>query len=179
MGWRDRDYAKFNENERRALLGSGRGPGRALPPSDEGLTHRGHAISVPSRRRSSARRSKGRTNPAVLLAAAVSLAAATFLGYVKNVPVIHDLLTSPVQSHVSAPHVTAPLATNIVAPPASTTVFIHWSAQDIAPAANAGRVCVTPAGHGRICASYVVGERPADNLTRELERRGLSVQSSG
>jgi hypothetical protein len=66
----------------------------------------------------------------------------------------------------------------VVAPPTSV-VYITWRQQDLAPAPNAGRVCVTDARHGRICASYVVGERPADNLTRELERRGLRVQSSG
>jgi len=36
---------------------------------------------------------------------------------------------------------------------------------------------ITP--HGRVCASYVVGEKPADNLTRRLESLGLRVQSNG
>jgi hypothetical protein len=33
--------------------------------------------------------------------------------------------------------------------------------------------------HGRICASYVVGERPADTLTRRIESLGLRVESNG
>jgi hypothetical protein len=47
------------------------------------------------------------------------------------------------------------------------------------PAARAGRICVTDPNHGQICASYVVGERPADTLTRRIESFGLSVASSG
>jgi hypothetical protein len=178
MGWRDRDYAKFNDDERRALLGGGRG--QRLPPSEEGLAHPGFALRPRVSR--PIRRSRQHTSPAVLLAAAVSLAAVIFTGYATNVPLLHDLLT-PSLSRVRAPHVVAPPtgptpSAGVVAPP-TNLVGIHWRPQDVARAANAGRICVTATGHGPICASYVVGERPADNLTRELERRGLKVQSTG
>src|SRR5690242_18836099 len=88
MGWRDRDYAKFNDDERRVFLGGGRS--HRLPPSDEGSSHPGLALRPIERQ--SGRRSH-RSNPVVLLAAAVSLAAVIFVGYAKNVPVLHDLLT--------------------------------------------------------------------------------------
>jgi hypothetical protein len=120
----------------------------------------------------------------VLLAAAVSLAALIFVGYVANVPVLHgalSILDQPPGAHVSAPQVVVPPVTTpapVVVPPADV-VGVRWRPQDLAPAANAGRICVTDTRHGQICASFVVGERPADNLTREIERRGLKVQSSG
>jgi hypothetical protein len=50
---------------------------------------------------------------------------------------------------------------------------------DTVPAAHSGRICVTDPQHGRMCASYVVGERPADTLTRRIESLGLRVESSG
>jgi hypothetical protein len=80
----------------------------------------------------------------------------------------------------ATPQVALPLvpAPTVVAPPANVIV-IRWQAHDLAPAASAGRICVTGSRHGRICSSYVVGERPADTLTREIERRGLHVRSSG
>jgi hypothetical protein len=114
------------------------------------------------------------------LAAAVSLAALIFVGYVKNVPVIHELVTRPMRAHASAPDVAprTPGPAQPVSPPANL-VRIRWRPQNLVPAANAGRICVTVERRGRICASYVVGERPADDLTREIERRGLRVQSSG
>jgi len=47
VGWRDRDWAKFNDDERRALFGGGQ---RRLPPSDEGAAYRPTAISPAPRR---------------------------------------------------------------------------------------------------------------------------------
>jgi hypothetical protein len=182
VGWRERDWARFNDDERRALLGGG----RALPPSDEGRAYPG--LAPRPRPRLSSGRSRQRTSSGVLLAAAVSLAALIFVGYVKNVPVLHGILNvlnqPPRPAQVSAPQVVAPPVANpapsvqVHAPPADV-VGVHWRPQDLAPAANAGRICVTDRRHGQICASFVVGERPADNLTREIERRGLHVQSSG
>jgi hypothetical protein len=69
-------------------------------------------------------------------------------------------------------------ARGVVASPADV-IRIRWSSADTVPAANAGRICVTEERHGRICASYVVGERPADTLTRRIESLGLRVESSG
>lgn len=184
MGWRDRDYAKFNDDERRALLGRG---GRGLPPSDEGRAPT--ALASRPAPRVSRGRSRGLTSPTVLLAALVSLGALIFVGSTKNVSPIHDFVTWPIRTHHMAPHVVAPPASQaatgshapseqVVAPPADV-VGVHWRTQDLAPARNAGRICVTDPRHGQICASFVVGERPADNLTREIERRGFRVQSSG
>lgn len=67
----------------------------------------------------------------------------------------------------------------VVPPPDSKLVLIRWRNSDLSPAASAGRICVTDQRHGRICASYVIGERPADTLTRRIESLGLHVQSSG
>jgi hypothetical protein len=35
---------------------------------------------------------------------------------------------------------------------------------------------VTDAVHGRICASFSTGERPADSLVQAIERRGLRAK---
>jgi hypothetical protein len=67
----------------------------------------------------------------------------------------------------------------ITVQPPSKVIAIRWRTRDLAPAPSAGRICVTDPRHGRICASYVVGERPADTLTREIESRGLRVESTG
>jgi hypothetical protein len=48
MGWRDRDWAKFTDEEWRALIG--RRSSRNLPPSHEGASHRTVSTSVPRRR---------------------------------------------------------------------------------------------------------------------------------
>jgi hypothetical protein len=179
MGWRDRDYARFNDDERRTFLGAS----RRLPPSDEGRAHT--ALASRPAPRVPPSRSRGLTSDTVLLAALVSLGALIFVGYTKNVTGIHELVTWPLRSHSArgAGAVTLPPANSVpsrqtVSPPADV-VGVHWRPQDLAPAANAGRICVTDTRHGQICASFVVGERPADNLTREIERRGLRVQSSG
>jgi hypothetical protein len=99
----------------------------------------------------------------VLLAACVTGSAILLSGH------IH------LTSHSVVPSVGAPA----VAQPPGNVVGVRWRPQDLAPAPNAGRICVTDSRHGQICASYVIGERPADTLTREIERRGLRVQSSG
>jgi hypothetical protein len=142
MGWRDRDWAKFDEGELKSFLGP---------------------ASAPTRRRSNRRVVGGAT----LLAAGISAVAIIFTAHV------HDL-GEP--GHAAA-HVLSP-APAVVAP-STDVVRIRWSPAETAPASNAGRICVTDARHGRICASYVVGERPADTLTRRIESLGLRVESSG
>jgi hypothetical protein len=58
-----------------------------------------------------------------------------------------------------------------------STVRIRWRALDLAAASTAGRICVRDSGHGRICASYTAGERPAATLTRRIEQLGLRVEN--
>lgn len=72
-------------------------------------------------------------------------------------------------------------------PPATVTaptspgrpIEIRWRATDLAPAANAGHICVTDRVRGQICADYAVGQRPADTLTSSLQSLGLRVQPDG
>jgi hypothetical protein len=146
MGWRERDYGRFNDDERSALFGGG----RAEP------------ISRPTRNRS-----RPSTSPATLLAVAISGAAIIFVGYVANVPGVRSILDPQ------------PRMTPAALPPSPAPISVRWRAGDLVPALHAGRICVTDGRQGRICASFVVGELPADTLTREIERRGLHVQSSG
>jgi hypothetical protein len=163
VGWRERDWARFNDGERRALFGAG---GReALPPSAEGRDHPGFApLPRTSRTRTrSGHATRNAVSGSVLLAACITGAAIFVSGH------IH------LASQVHAPLSTAP---RIVQPPINV-VGIRWRPRDLAPAPTAGRICVTDPRHGQICASYVIGERPADTLTREIERRGLHVRSSG
>ena len=63
--------------------------------------------------------------------------------------------------------------------PKQNVMVIHWHEVDLLPAVTAGRICITPRAHARVCASYGPGEKPADALTRELQRDGLDVESSG
>jgi hypothetical protein len=179
VGWRERDFARFNDDERRALFG-GRRRG-ALPPSDEGRAHSFAPRPSPRLPRSRSRRS---TSPATLLAVAISGAAIIFAGYMANVPGLRDLLDPHIHSPVAAPQPpgSAPQPIGGTAPASAvdpSLIRIRWRSSDLAPAAAAGRICVTDARHGRICASYVVGERPADTLTRRVESLGYRVQSSG
>jgi hypothetical protein len=74
---------------------------------------------------------------------------------------------------------TANLVAGVAQAPRADVIPIRWREGDLAPASQAGRVCVTDTAHGQICASYVVGERPADTLTRQVEAMGLRVESVG
>jgi|SRR5579871_914489 len=56
---------------------------------------------------------------------------------------------------------------------------VQWQRTQLAPAATAGRICITPPRHTQVCASYTIGEKPADALTRELQVVGIQVQSAG
>jgi hypothetical protein len=143
VGWRERDYGRFDETERDAFLGSS----RTRPP----------------------RRRSRRVDAGLLLA--VGLSGAVFAANQK----LH--LFSFTLSRNASPPAARAKTPNVVAPQPDV-VSIHWNLRDLTPAPNAGRICVATSSHGRICAAYVVGERPADNLTREIQRRGLRVQSS-
>jgi len=61
--------------------------------------------------------------------------------------------------------------------PSPDLVRLRWRPDELRPAPSAGRICVSDAAHGRICASFVAGERPAVGLTHEIERRGLFVDA--
>jgi hypothetical protein len=170
VGWRERDWAKFNDDERRALFGGGQ---RGLPPSDEGAAYRPTSVSPAPRRRITKRRHRlGEWTLAALL-----LLGLFAFGYDHLHPAhrIQSLTLSPVSPLSTA----VPKTKTVVVAPPSDLVSIRWRATDLAPAAAAGRICLTDSRHGRICASYVVGERPADTLTRRMEGLGLRVESSG
>jgi hypothetical protein len=114
-----------------------------------------------------------------MAAVAVSAVASAILGwghitsFLHNTPPPAQALSSPTQASASSsPGSGAPAAQ-------SKVIGIRWRTADLVPAAQAGRICVTALGHGRICASYVVGERPADTLTRRIEGLGLHVESNG
>jgi hypothetical protein len=153
VGWRERDYARFTKQEWNAYTGH---------------SARGSSNSV---HRSSSRRQP--VGLSLLVAVAVSVAATVFFGRshlttLLNAPATD--ISSPAFS--STPGVPA-------APASSKLIAIRWRTTDLAPAAQAGRICVTDPRHGRICASYVLGERPADTLTRRIQSLGLRVQSNG
>jgi hypothetical protein len=170
MGWRERDWAKFSDDERRALFGGGQ---TRLPPSDEGATYR-PTRSVPAtpRRASKPRRRFSQWALTAIVGFVVLFFAYDHLGSGQH---IRSLTLSPVSPLSIAVQKTKTVA---VQPPRDL-VSIRWRATDLAPAATAGRICLTDQQHGRICASYVVGERPADTLTRRIESLGLRVQSNG
>jgi hypothetical protein len=153
VGWRERDYARFTKQEWDAYTGpSAPGASRSGRPSSS----RRHAVGTP-----------------LLAAVAVSAAATAFFGW------------GPITSylHSPAPHISSPALISTPRLPAtparSKVIGIRWRTTDLAPAGQAGRICVTDPSHGRICASYVVGERPADTLTRRIESLGLRVESNG
>jgi hypothetical protein len=153
VGWRERDYARFTKQEWDAYTGH-----------------------TPVDRSRSGRRSSARGQPvgtSLLAAVAISAAATALFGW--------GHITSFLNVHVR--HLSSPASissSRVPARPATSKVIgIRWRTEDLAPAAQAGRICVTDPNHGRICASYVVGERPADTLTRRIDSLGLSVQSNG
>ena len=55
------------------------------------------------------------------------------------------------------------------------TFRVVWRPNDTEPATHDGLLCVTADGPGQICAPYAAGQRPADGLVREIERRGYHV----
>jgi hypothetical protein len=172
MGWRDRDWAKFTPDEFDAIYGGG-----ASKPLRSG-TGRGRRPD-PGRQRGSGparRRSERLVRAARILLASLVGFAAVFTLYVERdrLPSLNANGKNAQRLHIS------PLPLSVAAPPVDPKLMtIRWRTRDLAPAANAGRICVTDKRHGRICASYVVGERPADNLTRRIESLGFRVESSG
>jgi hypothetical protein len=147
MSWRDRDWAKLNDDERRRFFGAS-----------------SYDLAPPAGPRSRVRRRFQRSLELVLVFALV---------------VGTTVYVATHWSHTSSGGAVGTLrpAFPIVNGADAKDIPIRWSSTDLAPAQNAGRICVTDARHGKICASYVVGERPADTLTREIERRGLHVQN--
>jgi hypothetical protein len=124
MSWRERDWARLNDDERSRLFSGG--------------TVRRRPVTTP-----------------LFVAVLVSLAA-TAIGTGR--------LRIPIRRAASD---------------SSNVVRVHWRATDIVAAPTAGRICFTYTRHGRMCASYAAGQRPADALTQELERRGLEVKTTG
>jgi hypothetical protein len=162
MGWRERDWAKFSNEEWQAYVGAdGRPPLRARPALDR-------------RNRPTAR---GRQALAGWTLAILGVAGAAIVA-TGHLPA-GETTAQPTINFSPLPHPDRPIVKTVLRSPPPTVIAIRWRSADLAPAAHAGRICVTDARHGRICASYVTGERPADTLTREIEAKGLTVQSSG
>lgn len=67
----------------------------------------------------------------------------------------------------------------VAAPRATDVVALRFRARERQPATSPGHLCVTDAVHGRICASFSAGERPADSLVHAIERRGLRARVVG
>lgn len=61
--------------------------------------------------------------------------------------------------------------------PPSNVVHIRWRPDQLRPAPTRGHICVTDEPHATICAAFAAGERPADSLRREVERRGLRLRA--
>src|SRR5579885_3431591 len=83
-----------------------------------------------------------RIGGSVFTAAAASLVASLLLSGHLHIPAVG--------------HRTAALPPVVL--PLGNVIHVRWRAQDMAPAPNAGRICVTDSNRGRICAAYVVGE---------------------
>jgi hypothetical protein len=62
------------------------------------------------------------------------------------------------------------------APRATDVVTLRFRARERQPATSPGHLCVTDAVHGRICASFSAGERPAASLVQAIESRGLRAK---
>lgn len=69
-----------------------------------------------------------------------------------------------------------PAAPAAAAPRPADVVALRFRARERRPATSPGHLCVTDAVHGRICASFTTGERPADSLVQAIERRGLRAK---
>lgn len=137
VGWRERDWARFDDGERNHLFGDA----APLPTAAPG--------------------GGGNVRLATFALMLLGAAGAAFF-----------------ELGGGAPNVQRSSGPLVAAPPADA-VSVQWRDTDVAPAPFAGQICVEAGPHGRICAHYVAGERPADTLTRELTRRGLAVRSSG
>ena len=157
MGWRDRDWAKFDDDEWRAFLGAGGqrySATSSTPVTSPSSTPHPAAVIGPLKARARRSRSAG---------AVVVVAALVSFGATVGVDAFHR-----VANDVRA---TSPAA------PSPNVVRIRWRPGDVAPAQTAGRICVDDARLGEVCADYVAGEKPADVLTRHLQSLGASVQS--
>lgn len=159
VGWRERDYARFTKKEWSSYLG---GDDLARPSNRRGGSGGGGSFW------------NQRVGWPLFLAAMVS--GITFLAW-GHIESLLGLRVPTAVSHFTPPATTPP--PNVSPRQPSNLIRIRWRTQDLAPAAAAGRLCVTDTLHGRICANYVGGERPADTLTRRLQSLGLSVESSG
>ena len=153
MGWRDRDWAKFSDDEWSAQL-------EGRPPRP-----------VSSRRR--------RAGERVLTALVLVFLGAVAIAY----GYAHIGLTSGTRLPVvpAKPSYTAgvvPMIT-VQAPPSGGVVSIRWRPVDRRPAAADGHICVSDSQQGQFCADFTAGELPAAVLTRHIQGLGLIVRSTG
>jgi hypothetical protein len=179
MGWRERDWARFNRHERRVFFGDGDLPRSADTP----------------RARVGRRRVSRRARLAVVgvcgalvgvlagvyqvpdRAAAATREVAHFAHQRLGSPTSHPAQEIRLREHTNWSQSVPP--EQPPSKPTRTRVSIRWRASEVVPAQVGGRICVTPRGRRQVCATYVVGERPADNLTRRLRVLGYQVQSFG
>ncbi len=155
MGWRDRDWAQFTDDERKMYFGVGQGQ------------------STPASRPA---RKLGET---VLALAVVACLGAVAVGYVYDRVALTSTLRLPIVP--AKPSYTAGVvpAITVMALPPGGVVTIRWRATDRRPAVSPGHICVSDQQQGQFCADFVAGERPADRLTRHIESLGFRVNSSG
>src|SRR4051794_32837974 len=116
MSWRDRDYARLRDDERRALFGG---------------------ASTTARPRQRARRAPAAT-PSLLAAVAVSAAAVVLGRHYVHLP----LATDHASPSALAPSLPTPArvghATGRTASKPARAVSIRWRSTDLAPASTAG-----------------------------------------
>ncbi len=154
MGWRERDYARFTRKEWHDYTGRGETASRGSSSSPKSSSFLRQPVGWP-----------------LMAAVSISVVASVVFGW--------GHITSLVGGPTSTAQSLANPAPGLLPVVGSKVIGIRWRTTDLAPATQAGRICVTATEHGRICASYVVGERPADTLTRRIESLGLRVESSG
>jgi hypothetical protein len=178
VGWRDRDWAKFTPEEFDAIYGGGgsspfrSGTGGGRKPD---LTRQ--SGSGPRRRRRSGLGGAARIVLASLVGFAAIFGVMLATGHVKSPGAGGAAIQPGLRLNLNP--IAPPVVTIPATRPDTKLIRIRWRTTDLAPASYAGRICVTDARHGRICANYVVGERPADTLTRRVEALGLRIESSG
>jgi hypothetical protein len=170
VGWRDRDYGKFTDDERRALYGDG---GPSVPPAASWKPIRNQPPAYTLRRR------VARWTLALLAIAGIVTVATPYLANRTRAEANH---AAPLQRPLGGTAWAIDPTTPITALPSipvidpGGTITIVWRYVDLVPAQRAGSVCVVADGPGKICTSFRIGERPADVLAGQVRSLGYPVE---
>ncbi|HJU37575.1 MAG TPA: hypothetical protein VJ716_09185 [Gaiellaceae bacterium] len=157
MGWRDRDYARWTDEERRRFYGSG-GAGRAASRAGYSVPVQGHLFGT-----------RARVVPSALVAVIVSLVLALALG---QLPRSHPLIPS---LHFTLPALSGPAEAGQISLPSSTRLGSLLTLHGRLPGAGTGAVSVEGAyggGPWRLLATVPVRGGAYEARIR-LDRRGL------